>query len=79
LLQYNPLFWSPVAHTSTPLLWLAGAADTLISEPEERCSAAHYGAEYVVVPGAGHNMMMEKNYRETAETIHKWLTICGIR
>lgn len=79
LLQYNPLFWSPVTHTSVPLLWLAGAADTLISEPEERRSAAHYGAGYVVVPGAGHNLMMEKDYRETAETIHKWLIMCGIQ
>jgi len=73
LVQYNPLLWSPTAHVSTPLLWLAGAADALISEPEERRSAAHYGAEYIVVPDAGHNLMMEKSYRETAETIHKWL------
>ena len=78
VLQYNPLLWSPVAHTSIPLLWLAGAADTLISEPEERRSAAYYGAEYIAVPGAGHNLMMEKDYRETAEIIHKWLIKCGI-
>ena len=79
LAQYNPLWWSPAASTSVPLLWLAGAADTVISEPEERRSAAYYGAEYVAVPGAGHNLMMEKNYQETAETIHRWLTKRGIR
>lgn len=78
LLQYNPLFWSPVKHTDTPMLWLAGEADSVISEPEERESAAHYGAEYIVVPQAGHNLMIEKNYQETAKSIHEWLVRCGI-
>lgn len=79
LWQYNPLFWTPAAQTSTPLLWLAGAADTLISEPESRRSAAHYQADYVLLPGAGHDLMLEKGYRETAETIDKWLKRMGIR
>jgi len=78
LLQYNPLLWSPVARTQTPLLWLAGGSDAVISEPEQRRSAAHYGAEYVVVEGAGHNLMMERSYRQTAETIHNWLVEQGI-
>jgi alpha-beta hydrolase superfamily lysophospholipase len=79
LWQYNPLLWSPAKRTSIPLLWLAGAADTVISEPESRRSAAHYQAEYVAVPGAGHNLMMEKGYRETAEMIHKWLNQQNIK
>ncbi len=79
LFQYNPLWWSPVEHTSVPLLWLAGTADTLISEPEARRSAGHYRAEYVAVPGAGHNLMMEKDYQDTARTIHEWLICQGIR
>jgi len=78
LWQYNPLFWSPAKRTSVPLLWLAGGVDMLISELESRRSAAHYQAEYVVVPGAGHNLMFEKQYRETAETIHGWLIQRGI-
>ena len=73
LLQYNPPFWFPAQRVATPLLWLAGAADTLISENGERRSAAHYGAAYLVVPEAGHSLMMEKRYRETAVTIHDWL------
>ena len=78
LLQYNPLFWSPAKHTCTPMLWLAGGNDVLILEPEERRSAAHYGADYVVVEGAGHNLMMERSYRQTAETIRDWLIKKGI-
>jgi pimeloyl-ACP methyl ester carboxylesterase len=79
LAQYNPLFWSPAPRTSVPLLWLAGGADTAISEPESRRSAAHYQAEYVAVPEAGHNLMMEKSYLETAETVHKWLNQQGVK
>ncbi len=78
LLQYNRLLWSPARQVSTPMLWLAGGSDTVISEPEERRSAAHYGAKYVVVEGAGHNLMMERSYRQTAETIRDWLVEQGI-
>jgi len=78
LLQYNPLLWSPVKRTDTPMLWLAGGSDVLISEPEQRRSAAHYGADYVIVDGAGHNLMMEHSYRQTAETIRDWLIQQGI-
>jgi pimeloyl-ACP methyl ester carboxylesterase len=63
LLPYNPLLWSPAKRTGTPMLWLAGDSDVLISEPEERRSAAHYGADYVVVDGAGHNLMTERSCR----------------
>jgi pimeloyl-ACP methyl ester carboxylesterase len=78
LLQYNPLMWSPARHVRTPLLWLAGERDALTTEAEERRSAAHYGAEYVVVSGAGHNLMMERGYRQTAETICNWLVGRGL-
>lgn len=78
LLQYNPLLWSPAKQTNTPMLWLAGGSDTLITETEERRSAAYYGADYVVVDGAGHNLMMERSYRQTAETIRDWIIKQGI-
>ncbi len=73
LLQYQPPFWQPVAHTHTPMLWLAGGSDAVIPEWAERPSAAHYGADYVVVPDAGHNLMLERSYRKTAALIHEWL------
>jgi len=71
--QHNPPFWFPAKNVRTPLLWLAGEQDAVIGEWIERRSAAYYGADYVVVEGAGHNLMMEHNYRQTAETIHNWL------
>ncbi|HEY72833.1 MAG TPA: alpha/beta fold hydrolase [Thermoflexia bacterium] len=79
LLQYNPLLWSPAKHAQTPMLWLAGGADAVISEREQRRSAAHYGAEYIIVEREGHNLMMERSYRQTAQTIHDWLVEQGIK
>ncbi len=73
MFQHNRPWWSPPQRTNTPLLWLAGEVDAPIAEPVERRSAAHYGAEYVVIPGAGHNLMMERSYQATAQTIHDWL------
>ena len=73
LYQHNPPFWSPPDTVNTPMLWLAGEQDAFFSVSAERRSAAHYGAEFDVVPGAGHNVMMEPTYRQTAELIHTWL------
>lgn len=73
LMQYGPPFWSPVTHTETPLLWLAGGADALFPEASQRESAAHYGATYAVIPHTGHDMMLERSYQETAMIVHDWL------
>jgi pimeloyl-ACP methyl ester carboxylesterase len=76
--QHNPPFWSPARHVDTPMLWLAGEDDALIGEAAERGSAAYYGADYVVMEKAGHNLMMEHNYHQAADTIHNWLIAQGI-
>lgn len=73
LYQHNPPFWYPPEHVNTPMLWLAGEVDAFFSVAAERQSAAHYDAEFKVIPGAGHNIMMEQNFAKTAETIHNWL------
>jgi len=78
LYQHNPPFWYPPEQVETPMLWVAGGEDPLLAERAERRSAAHYGADYVVAAGARHNVMMEQNYRETAEVIHRWLVERGI-
>jgi pimeloyl-ACP methyl ester carboxylesterase len=77
--QHNPPFWYPPEHVRTPMLWIAGEDDPLLVEPAERRSAAHYRADYVVAARARHNVMMEHNYRQTAETIHAWLVKRGVR
>jgi pimeloyl-ACP methyl ester carboxylesterase len=79
LLQQDRLGgWSPPKNVQTPMLWLAAEADALISEKEQRRSAEFYGADYLVVEGAGHDIQIERSYRQTAETIHDWLVARGI-
>jgi pimeloyl-ACP methyl ester carboxylesterase len=73
LFQHNPPLWYPADHVNTPLLWLAGEYDTLISVEAERRSAAHYKADFMFIDSAGHNLMMEHNFKETAQSIHNWL------
>jgi pimeloyl-ACP methyl ester carboxylesterase len=73
MIQHNPPFWRPLERVETPMLWLAGEKDAVITVEHERRSAAHYGADFHVIPDAAHNIMMEFNYRETAELIHSWL------
>lgn len=75
LMQYTPPFWEPARPESitTPLLWIAGGADAVIPERVERRSAAYYGAEYIVVEGAGHDLMLERSSRTTVEQLHAWL------
>jgi pimeloyl-ACP methyl ester carboxylesterase len=75
LAQYQPPWWCPARpeDVRTPLLWLAGGSDAVLPEHVERPSAAYYGADYVVVPEAGHDLMLEKSYVATARSIHAWL------
>ncbi len=73
LYQHNPPFWSPPDQVGTPLLWLAGDKDVAVPEKAQRRSAVYYQADYKVIPDAGHNLMMEHNYRQTTELIQRWL------
>ncbi len=79
LYQHNPPFWRPPERVRTPLLWIAGGDDPLLVEADERRSAAYYGAEFMVAAGARHNVMMEHNYRESAEKVYNWLVARGIK
>lgn len=73
IFQHNPPFWYPAENVRSPMLILAGEKDAVVGLDGLRKSAAHYDAELLVVPGAAHNLMMEKSYRETASAIDSWL------
>lgn len=79
LFQHNPPFWFPPESVETPLRWIAAGADAFFSEKRQVRSARHYGAEYFVVGGEGHNLMIEPSYRQTAEAVHNWLVAQGVR
>ena len=76
--QHNPPFWWPKRTPKTPLFWVAGEADAVITEKGARRAAAFYGADYHLVPDDGHNLMMEKHEADTARAIHDWLERRGL-
>ncbi|MCC7447932.1 MAG: alpha/beta fold hydrolase [Anaerolineae bacterium] len=69
----HALPWQIPPTLNTPMLYLGGEIDAVIPEHAGRRAAAAYNADYVMVEQAAHNLMMEHNYRETAETICRWL------
>jgi pimeloyl-ACP methyl ester carboxylesterase len=58
---------------SCPVLVIGGETDILCPAEITGNLAAHYGAEYIFVPGRGHNIMLEPRWRETADQIAGWL------
>jgi pimeloyl-ACP methyl ester carboxylesterase len=73
LSEHNPPLWAPKPNVTSPMLWIAGERDAVISLNGARRSAAFYGADFLSVSDAGHNLMMEKSYAETAGRIDEWL------
>ena len=39
-----------------------------------RAASIYPSAEYRLIEGAAHNIMMESNYREIAQQVDRWLT-----
>ncbi len=73
LLQHNPPFWTPPKQVRTPLLWISAGQDAFRPLRDPRGDAQAYGATYLSVSGAGHNLMMERSAEQTACAIHEWL------
>ena len=73
LFQHNPPYWQPPEAIHTPMLIAAGELDMGVALEELRRSAQHYRASFIVASGAGHNLMMEHNSRQTAQAIQDWL------
>jgi pimeloyl-ACP methyl ester carboxylesterase len=63
---------------STPLLILAAEYDGAVTVSEQRALAHAYGTIADVVPGMGHNMMLEPGWDAVAERIHTWLGARGL-
>jgi pimeloyl-ACP methyl ester carboxylesterase len=78
IFQHNPPLWNPPEEVKSPTLWLAGEIDAGISVAGLRKSAQYYRGDFVIISEAGHNLMMEYNSYQTAETIHQWLISKGI-
>ncbi len=72
LSQHNPPLWRPKPRPASPMLWVAAEKDAVITLPGARRSAEFYGADFISVPNAGHNLMMERGHAETLGRIEAW-------
>jgi pimeloyl-ACP methyl ester carboxylesterase len=52
-----------------PLLVVAAEADRVFSVAEQAATAASHGAEFVIVPGAAHDVMLDPDWEVAAEAI----------
>lgn len=72
-LQLNPLTWHPKKNPDTAMLVMAAENDTIFTVDEQETLAKHYGADYHLIENTAHNVMMERNYQETAQYLQDWL------
>lgn len=73
VMMQHAMPWEIPPRLNTPILYLSGEIDAVIPKRAQRRAAAGYKADYVMVEKAAHNLMMEHNYRETADKIAAWL------
>ncbi len=71
--QHNPPIWRPPDNVKTPTFWLAAELDAAVTVAGLRRSAKHYSGDFMIIPEAGHNLMMENNWRAIIEKIQDWL------
>jgi pimeloyl-ACP methyl ester carboxylesterase len=70
----NQLFGLPdTKRITTPMLVLGAMDDGMISNSQVRATARAYGTEAKLFSRMGHNMMVEADWRDVAESINEWL------
>ncbi len=57
----------------TPLLVVAGECDGVFALREEQQTAEAYRADFLTIPNQGHDLMLERNWQQTASQIRAWL------
>ncbi|OBI84752.1 alpha/beta hydrolase [Mycobacterium sp. 1245805.9] len=62
----------------SPMLVLGGEHDQFYRPKHVRRTAAAYGTKPVLIPGVGHEMMLEPRWRAVADLIESWLTSQGL-
>ena len=64
----------PVFHKiSFPMLVMGGSRDGLISVKEFQETAKHYKAEFEIIEGGSHDLMLDDEYTKSSELIHQWI------
>jgi pimeloyl-ACP methyl ester carboxylesterase len=60
------------------MLVVAGDADQAISFGASQRTAEHYGADFMAIEGAPHNLMLEANAQDIARQVEEWLRQQGV-
>lgn len=63
----------PASTARVPVLVMGGADDAFIPARELRATARAYGVEPVVLPDAGHALMLDPRWRAAADRLLAWL------
>ena len=58
---------------TTPCLVMIGERDLTYSVKEQQGLAEALGADFMVLPGQAHNVMLEAGWQQTAYAIHRWI------
>jgi pimeloyl-ACP methyl ester carboxylesterase len=61
-----------------PMLVVGAGADTIFTEGEVRATARAYGTEAVMIPGAGHDLMLDPAWDAVADRLVAWLGAQGL-
>jgi len=68
------LHWALPPSAPSPV-FVIGAVDDRIANPDDvRATAAHHGVEAKILPGMGHMMMLEPEWKDAAAALAGWLT-----
>lgn len=62
----------------TPMLVIGGERDQIYGPKHVRRTAQLYGTEPVLIPGGGHEMMLDPQWMLVARSIESWLTSQGL-
>ncbi|MEI6984683.1 MAG: alpha/beta fold hydrolase [Rhodospirillaceae bacterium] len=71
MLAFDPLSWRPDA--SLPVLVLGAADDVFFTPAQVEATANAFGTEAIIIPDMAHGMMIDPDWRVTADTIARWL------
>ncbi|HEV7824031.1 MAG TPA: alpha/beta fold hydrolase [Mycobacteriales bacterium] len=73
LAQFQLLLHRPAPRTDVPMLVLATPDDRLVPISDVRRTARRYGADLREYPGMGHDMMLDRRWREPLGAMLQWL------
>lgn len=60
-------------HTKIPMLVIGAENDNIFTVNENKKTAEKYNADLVILPDTAHDMMLDYNYKESADTIINWI------